>query len=100
MGIGVPGLEPADFAVRGNRPIELALLLESHAEVVVKNAQICLQVNGLAKLSRRRYVISLDLIENAAKRVVGQGVVGLDGDGLVVLGDRLVELPLRTEGLA
>ena len=54
-----------------------------------------LESDGLAEFCSRRAVVPLDVLQDGADGVVGVGEIGLDADGNAVLGDRLIELPLR-----
>ena len=59
----------------------------------MKNGGFGLESNGLPEFDGRYGVISLDVAKDVAKGVVGIREVGLDADGLAVLGHCLVELP-------
>ena len=97
MGLGVVGLEPDRRAVFGDGLVELALVRQGVAEVVVGLGVVRLEPD-------RRAVFGDGLVELAlvspgrCRGCCGLGVVGLEPDRRAEFGDGLVELALVSQG--
>ena len=94
VGLGVVGLEPQRRAVFGDRLVELPLARPGVAEVVVGLGVVGLEPQRLRGI-RRSPRPACPAAQGDAQVVVGLGVVGLEPQRFAVLGDRLVQLPLR-----
>ena len=95
MGLGVVGLEPDRLAVGGDGLVELPLVAQGVAEVLVGLGVVGLEPDRLAELRRSASSSFPWLSQGESPRlIVGLGVVGLEPDRLAEFGDGLVELPL------
>ena len=76
---------------------DLSLLIENHAEIMVRAGISRIDFQGPLKLYARFCEFSL-LRQRAGQVVVEHGVVWLKLRGLAVMCDRLVQLPLLPQG--
>ena len=86
-------------AVFGDRLVELALVRQGEAEVVVGSGEVGLEPDRLAVFGHGLVQLAL-VSQGDAEVVMGTGVVGLEPDRLAVFGDRIVKLALLLQGVA
>ena len=80
MGLGVVRLEPDRRAVFGDRLIQLSLVCQGDAEIVVGRGEVILEPDGRAVLGDRLIELAL-LVQCLSEVEVGGGVLGTEPNG-------------------
>ena len=94
---GLVGLQPDGLAEGGDRLVDSPLSRRARPRL-----SWCRASSGFSRMASRYSAIASSCsplsLQGVAEVVVGQGVVGLEPDGLAVVGDRLVVLALALQG--
>ncbi len=99
MGLREVGPECDGLAIGGDGLIELSLVFQGNAKIVVRFGEVGPEGDGLAKGGDGPVELS-SFCQGTAEIVVGFGKVGVKGDGLAIGGDGLIELCFILQGTA